>query len=199
MSTTFILQIFHVDQLSFSNPSRRPLFFIKSFIFTIFLLKIPHVNHFFYLQLLHVQCLPLSFSKSNMFPLYFFKSFHVEPFSSTNPSSKIFMSAPSPLAISYLLASRNVTSLSSSKSFLFPTRMMTMAGLARVRASVNQFARLLKDSRELTSQTSSAPDAGVGVNNKYYSLNAKQKSFKLCELQRKKRIAYKKNEVFENL
>ncbi len=36
-----------------------------------------------------------------------------------------------------------------------------MAGLARVRASVSQLARLLKDSRELTSYTRSAPAAMV--------------------------------------
>ena len=58
-----------------------------------------------------------------------------------------------------LLASINVTSLSSSRSFLFPTRTMTIAGLARVLASVNQLARLLKDSLELMSYTRSAPAA----------------------------------------
>ena len=57
-----------------------------------------------------------------------------------------------------LLASRKVTSRSSSRSFLLPTRRMTMAGLARVRASVSQLARLLKDSRELTSYTRRAPE-----------------------------------------
>ena len=50
-----------------------------------------------------------------------------------------------------LLASRKVTSRSSSRSFLFPTRRMTMEGLASVRASVSQFVRALKDSREVTS------------------------------------------------
>ena len=50
-----------------------------------------------------------------------------------------------------------------SKSFLFPTRTMTMAGLASVLASVNQFARLLNDSLELISYTSSAPAAPLNI------------------------------------
>ena len=48
----------------------------------------------------------------------------------------------------YLLASRKVTSLSSSKSFLLPTRRIMIAGLAKVRASVNQLVRALNVSRD---------------------------------------------------
>lgn len=40
-----------------------------------------------------------------------------------------------------------VTSLSDSKSLLFPTITMTILGLARVRASVNQFVSALYVSR----------------------------------------------------
>ena len=40
-----------------------------------------------------------------------------------------------------------VTSLSASRSFLFPTSTMTMLGLASVRASVSQFVRALYVSR----------------------------------------------------
>jgi len=47
-----------------------------------------------------------------------------------------------------LLASRKVTSLSSSKSFLLPTRRIMIAGLAKVRASVNQLVRALNVSRD---------------------------------------------------
>ena len=50
-----------------------------------------------------------------------------------------------------LLASMKVTSRSSSRSFLFPTRRMTMDGLARVLASVSQLVSALKVSREATS------------------------------------------------
>ena len=48
----------------------------------------------------------------------------------------------------HLLASRKVTSLSSSKSFLLPTRRIMIDGLANVRASVNQFVRALNVSRD---------------------------------------------------
>ena len=60
-----------------------------------------------------------------------------------------------------MLASKKVTSLSS-KSFLFPTRIMTMLGLARVRASVNQSVSALKESRDVMSYTNKAPAAPGG-------------------------------------
>lgn len=44
-------------------------------------------------------------------------------------------------------ASRKVTSLSASRSFLLPHRIITMLGLARVRASVSQLVRALYVSR----------------------------------------------------
>ena len=50
------------------------------------------------------------------------------------------------LLVINLLASRKVTSLSSSRSVLLPTIRMTMAGLASVLASVNQLAKQLNDS-----------------------------------------------------
>ena len=50
------------------------------------------------------------------------------------------------LSVINLLASRKVTSLSSSRSVLLPTIRMTMAGLASVLASVNQLAKQLNDS-----------------------------------------------------
>lgn len=50
-----------------------------------------------------------------------------------------------------LLASKKVTSRSSSRSFLLPTRMMMMCGLARVRVSLSQFESVLKESREVVS------------------------------------------------
>ena len=62
----------------------------------------------------------------------------------------------------YLLASRKVTSLSSSKSFLLPTRRIMIAGLANVRASVNQFVSALKVSLDEMSYTSKAPDQDNG-------------------------------------
>jgi len=52
-----------------------------------------------------------------------------------------------PFSCAKRLASRNVTSRSASRSRLLPTRMMTMLGLASVRASDNQFASALKVSR----------------------------------------------------
>lgn len=62
----------------------------------------------------------------------------------------------------YLLASRKVTSLSSSKSFLLPTRRIMIAGLANVRASVSQFVSALKVSLDEMSYTSKAPDQDNG-------------------------------------
>lgn len=59
----------------------------------------------------------------------------------------------------YLLASRNVTSRSSSRSFLLPTKSMTIAGLAKVLASVNQLDKALNDSLDVISYTKSAPAA----------------------------------------
>jgi len=53
--------------------------------------------------------------------------------------------------LAYRLASMKVTSRSSSKSFLFPTSKMTMAGLAKVLASVSQLDNALKLSREVMS------------------------------------------------
>ena len=50
------------------------------------------------------------------------------------------------LSATNLLASRKVTSLSSSRSVLLPTIRITMAGLASVLASVNQLAKQLNDS-----------------------------------------------------
>ena len=56
-----------------------------------------------------------------------------------------------PFSCANLLASRKVTSRSSSKSFLLPTSRITIWGLASVLASVSQFVRQLKDSRLVTS------------------------------------------------
>jgi len=53
----------------------------------------------------------------------------------------------SPFSCANLLASMKVTSLSDSRSLLFPTKTMTMLGLARVRASVSQLVRALYVSR----------------------------------------------------
>ena len=52
-----------------------------------------------------------------------------------------------PFSWANLLASKNVTSRSASKSFLLPTSIITMFGLASVRASVSQFVRALYVSR----------------------------------------------------
>ena len=52
-----------------------------------------------------------------------------------------------PFSCANLLASIKVTSLSLSKSFLLPTKTMTILGLAKVRASVNQFVSALYVSR----------------------------------------------------
>lgn len=50
-----------------------------------------------------------------------------------------------------LLASKNVTSRCSSRSFLLPTRIIMMWGLARVLVSLSQLANVLNDSRDVTS------------------------------------------------
>ena len=62
---------------------------------------------------------------------------------SFNESQKSFL----PFSCANLLASRKVTSLSASRSFLLPQRMMTMFGLANVLASVSHFVKALYVSR----------------------------------------------------
>lgn len=52
-----------------------------------------------------------------------------------------------PFSCAKRLASRNVTSRSPSRSLLFPTRIITMLGLARVFASLNQLPSALNVSR----------------------------------------------------
>lgn len=56
-----------------------------------------------------------------------------------------------PFSCANWLASMNVTSLACSKSFLLPTSKMTILGLANVRASLSQFERALKESRDVIS------------------------------------------------
>lgn len=62
---------------------------------------------------------------------------------SFSESQKSFL----PFSCANLLASRKVTSLSASRSFLLPQRMMTMFGLANVLASVSHFVKALYVSR----------------------------------------------------
>lgn len=64
-----------------------------------------------------------------------------------------------PFSWANVLASRNVISLASSKSFLFPTNNITIFGLAKVRASFSQLVRALKESRDVVSYTNKAPAA----------------------------------------
>ena len=63
------------------------------------------------------------------------------------------------LSLANWLASEKETSRWASKSFLFPTKIMMIDGLARFRASVSQFCRELNESRLAMSYTKRAPAA----------------------------------------
>ncbi|GBP04950.1 Endoribonuclease Dicer [Eumeta japonica] len=69
-----------------------------------------------------------------------------------------------PFSWANVLASKNVTSLASSKSFLFPTNRITILGLANVRASLSQFVKALNESLDVVSYTRRAPAAPDNMN-----------------------------------